>query len=75
MSNLIRPYEFRLYAKNVASKPIHSPLMGELKNARRFAEQEVSLLLIHAFMSDGDAEQVLAAGNSWTGSQTSCTLS
>jgi dTDP-4-amino-4,6-dideoxygalactose transaminase len=37
---------------------------GELKNARRFAEQEVSLP-IHPFMSDSDMEQVVAACNSW----------
>ena len=32
----------------------------ELENARRFAEQEVSLLPIHPFMSDSEVEQVRA---------------
>jgi len=46
----------------------HSFLIeGELKNARRFAEQEVSLP-IHPFMSDCDVEQVIEACNGWAGS-------
>jgi dTDP-4-amino-4,6-dideoxygalactose transaminase len=48
---------------------------GELKNARRFAEQEVSLLPIHPFMSDSDVKQVLAGCNGWARSQTPCTQS
>jgi dTDP-3-amino-3,4,6-trideoxy-alpha-D-glucose transaminase len=37
---------------------------GELTNARRFAEKEVSLP-IHPFMSDDDVERVIAACNNW----------
>lgn len=37
---------------------------GELSNARRFAEKEVSLP-IHPFMTDDDVERVVAACNSW----------
>jgi dTDP-3-amino-3,4,6-trideoxy-alpha-D-glucose transaminase len=37
---------------------------GELKNARLFAEKEVSLP-IHPFMSDDDIERVVVACKSW----------
>jgi dTDP-4-amino-4,6-dideoxygalactose transaminase len=37
---------------------------GELTNARRFAEKEVSLP-IHPFLSDEDVERVVDACNSW----------
>jgi len=48
---------------------------GELKNAHRFAEQEVSLP-IYPFMSDNDVgRRIVAACNSWARSQTSCTPS
>jgi dTDP-4-amino-4,6-dideoxygalactose transaminase len=50
-------------------------IIGEVNNARRFAEQEVSLLPIHLFMSDSDVKQVLAAWNDWARSQTPCTQS
>jgi dTDP-4-amino-4,6-dideoxygalactose transaminase len=36
----------------------------ELRNAKRFAEQEVSLP-IHPYLSDKDVERVIAACNSW----------
>jgi len=43
---------------------------GELKNARLYAEEEVSLLPIQPFMSDSHVEQMLAACNGLARSQT-----
>ena len=48
---------------------------GDLKNAPRLTEHEVSLLPIQPFMPESDVKQVLATCNSWTGSKTSCTPS
>lgn len=41
-----------------------SPVRGELNNAKRFVEQEVSLP-IHPYLSDHDVERVIGACNSW----------
>ena len=77
MSNLIPPpTNFACMRRTLPALQAYSfAVDGELKNARRFGVQEALLLSIHPFMSDGDVEQVLAADNGWTGSQTSCTRS
>ena len=41
-----------------------SAILTPLQNARRFAEQEVSLP-IHPFLSDEDVERVIDACNGW----------
>jgi dTDP-3-amino-3,4,6-trideoxy-alpha-D-glucose transaminase len=53
-----------LITEQLAMKGQSFTIEGELKNARVFAEQEVSLP-IHPFMSGDDVERVVAACKSW----------